>query len=65
MTRIKTRLNKLNSKIKPAAPVFVLTGKQELTEDQELQAARAAAAGQQAIIINVVAASEWRQENDN
>jgi len=61
MTRIKTRLNRLNSKIKPAAPVFILIGKQELTKDQELQAARAAAVGQQAIIINVVAASEGSQ----
>ena len=61
MSKVKTRLERLYGKIKPVAPVFVLIGKQELTEEQELQAARAAAAGHRAIIVNVVAASEWNR----
>lgn len=65
MSSLKSRLNKLSKKIKPPGPVFILRPGEELTADQELQIAQAAARGQEAIIIRITRAGEGRRDNDN
>ena len=54
----KKRIEKLSQEIEPQQPIFVLIGDQQLTEAQQLEAARAEAAGIKPHIIHIVKASE-------
>ena len=52
-----TRIEKLERRMKPEAPIIILMEDQELTEEQQLEIARAEAAGVEPHIIRVVRAS--------
>ena len=61
MMRTRAKLEKLERRYKPEPPIIILMEDQELTEEQQLDIARAEAAGIEPYIIRIVRASKQKQ----